>query len=111
MTNLELLNGILKLHKHLRKHLSPAHKDNPNFFFDGGSLEVTPDASYGMYHSWDVSYHNGDYYNFQKKQLSTGEIGMRLQTIYDALRNEAFIKAKEDIVNELAEARLKNLGF
>lgn len=48
-------------------------------------------------HTWDVSYHNGDFFNHQTRIISTDQAAEKIKTLRRELEAQARIKVKHEL--------------
>jgi len=116
--NIQLLQQIVKMHNYLKRYPELKH-DGSNFRLQSEvrhgdntfELEVSPDAHLGILHTWHVSHHNGDYYDFQKKELTDNELNTLMREIYKNLRTDTIIAVQQEAIKEITAKMLKRLGF
>jgi hypothetical protein len=87
--------GAIQLH-------SFGYRDSESYFIKNGS---------GFKNTWDVSSHNGDYYNHQVVALSSQELTQVLEKLKDEHKFEVERKVKYELEVEAVRRRMVELGF
>jgi len=77
----------------------------------GGSEAYEIKEGCGIKHTWDVSYHNGDYFNHQVLPMSNKELVQLLELMEARYRAEAERKVKHELEVDAVKRRMVELGL
>lgn len=76
---------------------------------DSESYEIKDGC--GVKHVWDVSYHNGDYSNYQVLPMSNTELIRLLESMEKEYRSEVEQKIKHELEIDAVRRRMVELGL